>query len=336
MGRPCASRSRRRWAGRLPPRWSRDRPVRSGRRTTRGRGGGTVHPGWRRPRVAAPRSMAAAGARRRRSLGANLSYPGPTFLGLLSSRRRSLGDLRRRRRGRAVGQFAVLEAGQDRTVWVGSDLGSPDTPAEAGPRWRDLGSSRPCGRWQVSPGARERRRPGSPVSRMGLDDDGPESGFPDEAILGSPGDRCRGVLGDRGGLYRFTDGRWTLAWPDTGAGPTTAGLFRSSPSEDEAWVSDGQGLGTPSTAHGSARRPGAVHRDWRCEATGRFVAAIVASWSGEMAGGPRHGPATPTFGRAMPSGSGVDRGFRRARRASRDRRRMVIPVHFHCRGAGWS
>jgi hypothetical protein len=177
----------------------------------------------------------------------NLSYPGPTFLGashLAGDHWVTFDD------GAAAlsGQFAFLEEGQDGSVWVGSDLGIARyaggswTPVE-GPGFGvvDLAIDGDGVAWALSGETPAR------VARLGggtWTTYGPESGFPGEVALGISATAAGVFLGTSGGLYRFADERWTLAWPESGAGPSTAGSAEIlAVSEGEAWVAvDGQGL----------------------------------------------------------------------------------------------
>lgn len=178
---------------------------------------------------------------------ANLSYPGPTFLGLSHLAGDQWVTFDGDDAAALSGQFAVLEAGQDRTVWVGSDLGFARyaggswTPVE-GPGFGivDLAIDGDGVAWALSGEmpARVARLEGGTWTTYG-----PESGFPDRDLLGISATDAGVFLGTAGGLYRFADGRWTLAWPDTEAGPSLAGYVQIlAVSEDEAWVSDDQGL----------------------------------------------------------------------------------------------
>jgi hypothetical protein len=177
----------------------------------------------------------------------NLSYPGPTFLGLAHLAADHWVTFDGDDAAALSGQFAVLEAGQDRTVWVGSDLG---IARYAGGSWTsvkgpgfgvvDLAIDGDGVAWALSgeTPARVARLEGGTWTTYG-----PESGFPDRDLLGISATDSGVYLGTAGGLYRFTDERWMLAWPDTGAGPSTAGMVEIlAVSEGEAWVADGQGL----------------------------------------------------------------------------------------------
>ena len=178
----------------------------------------------------------------------NLSYPGPTFLGLSHLAGEHWVTFDGDDAAALSGQFAVLEAGQDRTVWVGSDkgiaryAGGSWTPVD-GPGFSvlDLAVDGDGVVWALSgeTPARVARFEGGTWTTYG-----PESGLPDRDLLWISATDAGVFLGTAGGLYRLTDGRWTLAWPDTETGPSLAGYVQMlAVSEDEAWVSsDGQGL----------------------------------------------------------------------------------------------